>query len=169
MNYGYPQLYETLKQKYGKDKIKEFEKNLMLFYINKYWADYLIKVSNIKDSSQFNIYAGKNPLSEFNRTIIDEFQNLNEEIKLAIKDDYNKLNNSKVTFSEINNRIRNQLSTWTYLINDNSIDAFMSFLPGIALINLVKAYGLGNIREFIDSLEFSIRAYLYKISRKNII
>ena len=45
----------------------------------------------------------------------------------------------------------------------------MSFLPGIALINLVKVYGLGNIREFIDSLEFSIRAYLYKLSRKNII
>ena len=141
----------------------------MLFYINKYWADYLIKVSNIKDGSQFNIYAGKNPLSEFNTTIIEEFQNLNEEIKLAIKDDYNKLNNSKVTFSEINNRIRNPISTWTYLINDNSIDAFMSFLPGIALINLVKVYGLGNIREFIDSLEFSIRAYLYKLSRKNII
>ena len=53
--------------------------------------------------------------------------------------------------------------------DSNSIDAFMSFLPGIALINLVKVYGLGNIREFIDSLEFSIRAYLYKLSRKNII
>ena len=168
LNCDYNQLYETLKQKYGQDKIKEFEKNLMLFYINKYWADYLIKVSNIKDGSQFNIYAGKNPLSEFNRTIIDEFKNIHEEIKLAIKDDYNKLNNSKVTFLEINNRIRKPLSTWTYLINDNSIDAFMSFLPGIALINLVKSYGLGNIRECIDSLEFSIRSYLYKLSRKNV-
>lgn len=169
LNYDYPELYEVLKQKYGEDEIKVFKKNLMLFHINEYWADYLVKVSNIKDGSQFNVYAGKNPLSEFNTTIIDEFQNLHEEIKLAIKDDYNKLNNSKVTFLEINNRNKNPLSTWTYLMNDNSIDAFMGFLPGIALINLVKYYGLGNIRECIDSLEFSIRAYLYKLSRKNVI
>lgn len=166
LNCDYPKLYETLKQKYSEDTIKVFKKNLMLFYLNEYWADYLIKVSNIKDGSQFNVYAGKNPLSEFNRTIIDEFQNLHEEIKLAIKDDYNKLNNSKVTFLEINDRIRNPLSTWTYLMNDNSIDAFMSFLPGIALINLVKSYGLGNIRDCIDLLEFSIRSYLYKLSKK---
>ena len=165
----YPQLYESLKQKYSEDTIKLFKKNLILFYINEYWADYLIKVSNIKEGSQFNVYAGKNPLSEFNKNIIDEFQNLHEEIKLAIKDDYNKLNNAKVTFSEINNRNKNPLSTRTYLINDNSIDAFMGFLPGIALINLVKAYGLGNIRDYIDSLEFSIRSYLYKLSRKNIV
>lgn len=165
----YPQLYESLKQKYSEDTIKLFKKNLILFYINEYWADYLIKVSNIKEGSQFNVYAGKNPLSEFNKNIIDEFQNLHEEIKLAIKDDYNKLNNAKVTFSEINNRNKNPLSTRTYLMNDNSIDAFMGFLPGIALINLVKAYGLGNIRDYIDSLEFSIRSYLYKLSRKNIV
>ena len=162
----YPQLYWLLKEKYSEDTIKVFKKNLVLFYINEYWADYLIKVSNIKEGSQFNVYAGKNPLSEFNKNIIDEFQNLHEEIKLAIKDDYNKLNNAKVTFSEINNRNKNPLSTRTYLMNDNSIDAFMGFLPGIALINLVKAYGLGNIRDYIDSLEFSIRSYLYKLSRK---
>lgn len=169
LNLDYPQLYKILQERYGEDMIKVFKKNLILFYINEYWSDYLIKVSNIKDGSQFNVYAGKNPLSEFNKNIIDEFQNLNEEIKLAIKDDYDKLNNGKVTFSEINNRNKNPLSTRTYLINDNSIDAFMGFLPGIALINLVKAYGLGNIRSYIDSLEFSIRSYLYKISRKNII
>lgn len=162
----YPQLYWLLKEKYSEDTIKVFKKNLVLFYINEYWADYLIKVSNIKDGSQFNVYAGKNPLSEFNKNIIDEFQNLHEEIKLAIKDDYNKLNNAKVTFSEINNRNKNPLSTRTYLINDDSIDAFIGFLPGIALINLVKAHGLGNIRNYIDSLEFSIRSYLYKLSRK---
>ena len=169
LNYEYPELYEVLKNKYDEDTIKVFKRNLMLFHINEYCADYLIRVSNIKDGSQFNVYAGKNPLSEFNTTIIDEFQNLHEEIKLAIKDDYNKLNNSEVTFLEINNRNKNQLSTWTYLINDNSIDAFIGFLPGIALINLVKYYGLGNIRDGIDSLEFRIRSYLYKLSRKDAI
>lgn len=169
LNCEYPELYEVLKKKYDEDTIKVFKKNLMLFHINEYWSDYLIKVSIIKDGSQFNVYAGKNPLSEFNRTIIDEFKNLHEEIKLAIKDDYNELNNSKVTFLELNNRNKNPLSTWTYLMNDNSIDAFMGFLPGIALINLVKSYGLGNIRDSIDSLEFAIRSYLYKLSRKDAI
>ena len=167
LNCEYPELYEVLKNKYDENTIKVFKKNLMLFHINEYWADYLIKVSNIKDGSQFNVYAGKNPLSGFNTTIIDEFQNLHEEIKLAIKNDYNELNISKVTFLELRNRNKNPLSTWTYLMNDNSIDAFMGFLPGVALINLVKSYGLGNIRDSIDSLEFAIRSYLYKLSGKD--
>ncbi|WP_166484832.1 hypothetical protein [Clostridium cuniculi] len=34
------------------------------------------------------------------------------------------------------------------------------------IISLGGLYGLGNIRDCIDSLEFSIGSYLYKLSRK---
>ena len=169
LNCDYPQLHEILKQKYGEETIEAFKKNLMLFHINEYWADYILKVSSIKDYSQFSVYAGKNPLNEFNLMIHNEFQTLHEEIKLAIKDDYNKLINHKITFSGMNSRNKNPISSWTYLMNDNSIDAFIGFLPGLALINLVKSYRFINIRAGIDSLEFSVRSYLYKLSRKNIL
>lgn len=164
----FPNLYAKLKLIYSNHEIDEFLKNLRLFYINKYWADYLSIVANIKEGIHLNIINGRNPLAVFHKRLIEEFENLQIEIEDAIKDDYKKLEDLDVTFEKINARNTSPLSTWTYFVNDNSLDGFMGLIPIVALLDVAKIFNLKTSSDCISTFSFAIESAYYKFFNKSV-
>ncbi|SHJ43976.1 preprotein translocase subunit SecA [Clostridium cavendishii DSM 21758] len=163
----FPNLYEKFNSIYTINEIEEFKKNLRLFYINKYWADYLNIVSNIKEGIHLNIINGRNPLAVFHMRLIEEFETLQQEIDAAIKEDYRKLEVSEISFEEINKRNTPPLSTWTYFVNDNSLDGFITLIPIAALLDVAKVFNLKILRDYISIFSFAMESAYYKFFKKD--
>lgn len=115
-----PKVYEKFKKKYDEEEIIKSMKNLNLFYIDQCWADYLEDISNLKSGIHLQVIAGKNPLREFEMSLIDSFKILQQQIEERIKNEYIKIDISDVTLEEINERCKPMVSTWTYIVTDNS-------------------------------------------------
>ncbi|MBK1813834.1 accessory Sec system translocase SecA2 [Clostridium sp. YIM B02505] len=163
-------LYENLKLKYTDDEIEQFKRNLRLFHIDKGWAEYLDKIANIKEGIHLNILGGKNPLTVFNITLVEEFESLQQEIEETIKSDYIKLQNSEITFEEINERNKPPLSTWTYFVNDNSLDGILGIgmLAIVAVVEVGKLLGNKSLKKYFSALMFDMESVYYKFFRKDI-
>lgn len=155
-------LYENLKQEYSELEIKKIVKNLRLFHMEQCWADYLEVVANIKEGIYLNTVNGKKPLMEFEIKLIDEFKYLQEQIEKRIKEDYEKLETSNITVDEINEKCKPLVSTWTYLVSDNS---FFENL-GKMMLGGGGAAVMGVAGPLI-ALAFAIRAFIDSLSKKN--
>jgi preprotein translocase subunit SecA len=162
-------LNEKLKLNYTYTEIEQFKKNLRLFHIDKGWADYLDKISNIKEGIHLNILGGKNPLTVFNITLVEEFEVLQQEIEEAIKNDYIKLQNSEITFEEINERNKPPLSTWTYFVNDNSLDGILGIgmLAIVAVVEAGKLLGNKSLKKYFSALMFDAETVYHKFLNRN--
>lgn len=157
---NFSKLYEELKMNYEEIEIKRFVKNLRLFYIDQCWADYLEKIANFKEGIHLNVMAAKSPLMEFQMKLIDEFKILQQEIEEKITEEYVKLQASEITFEEINERCKPLVSTWTYLVVDNSFDENIGMM-------LLGMGGVAAIGGSIAALALAFEVVLDKLTGKN--
>lgn len=154
----FPKLYEDLKAKYSLEEIESFKRRLRLFHMDELWADYLDKAANLRHGIHLKAIGGKDPLREFQLKLIEEFDVLKEEIEEAIRNDYKSLELSNTTFDELKERIKAPEATWTYLVNDDSIEDVLGLLKG-----LVKITGMNN---FFAWITFAGEYGFYKLFKK---
>lgn len=109
--------------------------------------------------SLYEDLSGKDPLREFQMKLVEEFKLLQEEIEESIKEDYRKVELSAEAFEEIKEKIKGQETTWTYLVNDDSIEDILGLLKG-----LVKITGMNN---FFAWVTFALEYGFYKFFGKN--
>lgn len=157
---NFPKLYERLKQKYNEMEIKKLVKNLRLFHIEQCWADYLDKIASFREGIHLSVFAGKDPLREFQMGLIEEFKFLQEEIEEEIKEEYLKLEALEITLEEINERCKPLVSTWTYLVSDNSFDENIGMM-------LLGMGGVAAIGASVAALGIAIEIILNKLFKKN--
>lgn len=137
---NFPKLYEDLKAKYGLEEIGNFKRKLRLFHMDQLWADYLDKAANLRQGIHLMAIGGKDPLREFQLNLIEEFDVLKEEIEASIIEDYRKVENSLVSFEDLSKRIQAPEATWTYLVNDDSVEDILGLLKGLAKISRMSTF-----------------------------
>ncbi|OPZ87177.1 MAG: preprotein translocase subunit SecA [Firmicutes bacterium ADurb.Bin419] len=111
-------LYNKLMPKVGEEALKKAEKQITLYYINKCWAEYLDYVSYLKESIHLVNVGNKQPLYEFNKIIIEAFENFKDELKNDIKNTLKTVSITKDGVDMDKQGLKAPASTWTYLIND---------------------------------------------------
>ncbi|OPJ62548.1 accessory Sec system translocase SecA2 [Clostridium oryzae] len=157
---NFVKLHDELKQKHSEIEIQKFIKNIRLFHMEQCWADYLEMVSNLKETIHLEAISGKDPLREFQMRLVKEFQLLQEIIEEKIKEDYEKLENSEITFDEISERCTPLESTWTYLVNDNS------FFDKVGMMLLGMGGGAAAVAGSVAAIAITVEAVINKFFRR---
>lgn len=118
MNSRLEDRYKRLSAEIGEDVLRQVEKKVVLYLINKCWAEYLDHISYLRETIHLVNLAGKIPVSEFNKTAIESFENLKKDI---IDEAAAVLERAEITGEGIDMEkegLKAPSSTWTYLVND---------------------------------------------------
>lgn len=95
---------------------------IFLNCIDQAWSDYLCEIRAIKESIHLRKIGGQDPLFEFRKICIPQFELLLKDIENLATDYFNNINfvNGNI---DLNNKVLQvPSSTWTYLINDVQLD-----------------------------------------------
>ncbi|MEN8153837.1 MAG: accessory Sec system translocase SecA2 [Acidobacteriota bacterium] len=149
-----PGMYKKYNSLYGKELINHIERDLTLFFIDSYWAEYLEQITDIKEGIHLHRYGGKSPISEFQQRITRTFNDINEKIGSEIIETFKRVKISSDGIDMVKEGLRGPSSTWTYLINDNPFSTM-----GISLIgerNMGMAAGAGFLAVIYSPLIFLV-------------
>ena len=120
-----PQQYDHFLNQIGEEALKNLEKQIALYHINRCWADYLDYISYIRESIHLVVIGRKSPLDEFHKMAIDAFDEMMNRIDLEIVKTFNNIEIGKDGIKLDKEELKVPSSTWTYLIDD-SPDQFSS-------------------------------------------
>jgi preprotein translocase subunit SecA len=124
-----PEKYTRLCREVGEEVLRQAEKKVLLFLINRCWAEYLDHISYLRETIHLVNLAGKIPASEFNKTAIESFENLKKDI---ISETAAVLEAAMITSEGIDlekEGLKAPSSTWTYLVNDRPEQLGMMQMP----------------------------------------
>jgi preprotein translocase subunit SecA len=116
--------YQALVDRVGLDAVRQAEQRVTVHVLDRAWADHLAFIEDIREGIHLQRYAGREPITEFHRQIVDAFGSLMDRVKddavalferLEIRDGRIDLEAAGIAGSS---------STWTYLINDNPFSNF---------------------------------------------
>lgn len=143
-----PEKAIRLQKAYGAEKVALVERQLLLYFMNRYWAEYLDHISDVRQGIHLVVIGGKNPLDEFRREAIISFTSMYEAIDRAVVDAFDTavIGENGVDFERSN--MRGPTSTWTYLI-DESADQF-SRMPDL----LRKLMGIKGVDDDDDTEDY---------------
>ena len=140
-----PEAYENLLEQTSEEEIQTAEKFLTLYYINQHFSNYLEAMEDVKSGIHLAIVAGKNPFDEFNRSAIEFFEEMKQDLKcdLVSKMQDVQVVDGKIDISLFN--IKPTTGTWTYMVDDST--GQFNHLP--ALMNMISK----KIKEKISLVE----------------
>lgn len=147
--------YVDLEKEVGKAEIERAETKLSLYYINHHFSNYLEAMEEVKSGIHLTMVGGKNPFDEFNRTAIEAFEEMNEDIRFDV---LNKMQNCTITSGKIDvDRfgLTPATGTWTYMVDDSA--GQFNHLP--ALMNMIskkikKSVSLGDrLDKFLNRIK----------------
>ena len=113
-------VYDELAEKYGKAAVEKAERQLLIYYTVKCFSNYLETMETVKSGIHLTIVGGKNPLDEYNRTAIENFSEMQKDVKEKVLTDIQKLTITKDGIDMEENGLTASATTWTYLIDDNT-------------------------------------------------
>ncbi|KNY27199.1 accessory Sec system translocase SecA2 [Pseudobacteroides cellulosolvens] len=150
--------FEALKeynnaQKYVSiDVLMKIEKYIMLFHMDRLWAEYIYQTNYIREGIHLVNISGLNPLEEFVRSIQASFDELMLEVYEEAQNTFRSNDFSSGDIDLDKAGIKAPSSTWTYQITDNpfSDDLGMllasnrniGFTPGILLLWPIVLFGI---------------------------
>lgn len=111
--------YSSLCSKLGSQVIKNSEKQLTLYYINKLWSDYLDYVSYIREGIHLVVIGNKDPLTEFHKLAIQAFDEMMDNIDREIVKAFYSVEIDEHGIDMHKEGLKGPSATWTYLINDS--------------------------------------------------
>lgn len=151
-----PDFYENLLEQTTEEEIINAEKTLTLYYINQHFSNYLEAMEDVKSGIHLAIVAGKNPFDEFNRSAIEFFEEMKQDLKydLLTKMQEVEVVDGKIDISLFN--IKPTTGTWTYMVDDSA--GQFNHLP--ALMNMVS-------KKIKEKLSFSERLDRFLNRKKN--
>jgi preprotein translocase subunit SecA len=125
--------YEQLRGTVGEQVLRQVEKQITLFHIDKGWAEYLVRVADIRENIHLVVLgANLDPLDEFHKMVGREFGDLLRRIEQRIVETFCSVEVTKMGIDLEKEGLTGPASTWTYLINDNPIgDVLQRLLRGL--------------------------------------
>ncbi|HZQ30849.1 MAG TPA: accessory Sec system translocase SecA2 [Mycobacterium sp.] len=129
-----PKRYEELSEKLSEDELERICRLIMLYHLDRGWADHLAYLADIRESIHLRALGRQNPLDEFHRMAVDAFASLAAD---AIEAAQQTFETSNVLEDEPGldlSKLARPTSTWTYMVHDNPLaDDTLSALslPGV--------------------------------------
>lgn len=129
-----PERYAELSDALSEDDLERICRNIMLFHLDRGWADHLAYLADIRESIHLRALGRQNPLDEFHRLAVDAFANLAADAIEASQQTFETANVLEREPGLDLSKLARPTSTWTYMVHDNPLrDDTLSALslPGI--------------------------------------
>lgn len=99
-----------------------------LLHLDRLWAEHLSKVADIRENIHLFRLAGRVPLEEYHKRIVEEFCPLQEQLGRAVAETLARLGPAPSVEDLAAAGLRGPSSTWVYLVNDDPFSEMFSFL-----------------------------------------
>lgn len=125
---------EVLPSDVADDELERICRQIMLYHLDRGWADHLAYLSDIRESIHLRALGRQNPLDEFHRMAVDAFTHLAADAIEAAQQTFETAN---VLVDEPGldlSKLARPTSTWTYMVHDNPLndDSLSALsLPGV--------------------------------------
>ncbi|WP_319434693.1 accessory Sec system translocase SecA2 [Mycobacterium sp. RTGN5] len=129
-----PDRYEELAEKSSEEQLETICRQIMLFHLDRGWADHLAYLADIRESIHLRALGRQNPLDEFHRMAVDAFANLAADAIEASQQTFETANILEEEQGLDLSKLARPTSTWTYMVHDNPLnDDTLSALslPGV--------------------------------------
>jgi preprotein translocase subunit SecA len=129
-----PERYDELAEKSGEDQLETICRQIMLFHLDRGWADHLAYLADIRESIHLRALGRQNPLDEFHRMAVDAFAHLAADAIEAAQQTFETANILDEEQGLDLSKLARPTSTWTYMVHDNPLnDDTLSALslPGV--------------------------------------
>ncbi|MGE5358546.1 MAG: accessory Sec system translocase SecA2, partial [Bacteroidales bacterium] len=133
-----PEHYRALEKAVGSFEVRRAERRLMVHLLDRAWADHLALIEDIREGIHLQRLGGRDPLTEFQRQIIDAY----DEMLGRVQDDtvklFRRLRAEHGTIDLARVGVGGATTTWTYMVNDNPFSSLgMSLLASRSLSTAV--------------------------------
>ncbi|WP_156689970.1 accessory Sec system translocase SecA2 [Mycobacterium sp. Marseille-P9652] len=129
-----PKRYKELAEDIPEDRLEKICRQIMLFHLDRGWADHLAYLADIRESIHLRALGRQNPLDEFHRLAVDAFASLAADAIEAAQQTFETANVLEEEQGLDLSKLARPTSTWTYMVNDNPLsDDTLSTLslPGV--------------------------------------
>nr|WP_155910636.1 MULTISPECIES: accessory Sec system translocase SecA2 [unclassified Mycolicibacterium] len=129
-----PDRYQELVDEVGEDELERICRLIMLYHLDRGWADHLAYLSDIRESIHLRALGRQDPLDEFHRMAVDAFGSLAADAIEAAQQTFETANVLEDEPGLDLSKLARPTSTWTYMIHDNPLaDDTMAALslPGV--------------------------------------
>ncbi|BBX82869.1 accessory Sec system translocase SecA2 [Mycolicibacterium aubagnense] len=129
-----PDRYQELADEVGEDSLERICRMIMLYHLDRGWADHLAYLSDIRESIHLRALGRQDPLDEFHRMAVDAFASLAADAIEAAQQTFETANVLEDEPGLDLSKLARPTSTWTYMIHDNPLaDDTMAALslPGV--------------------------------------
>jgi len=151
-----PKHFSKLVSLMDEDRMRQIEKQITLYAIDRCWTDHLAVIADIREGIHLTSVGGQSPIREFHKIVDQEFQQLEKKIDDTILQTFKSLPVTENGVDLDKEGIRGPSSTWTYVITDNQFGLWVGMIQGSnigATAVAAAAYGplyilLGLIQRF---------------------
>ena len=129
-----PDRYEALVDEIGEEKLEKICRLIMLYHLDRGWADHLAYLADIRESIHLRALGRQNPLDEFHRMAVDAFASLAADAIEAAQQTFDTAASIEDEPGIDLSKLARPTSTWTYMVHDNPLaDDTLSALslPGV--------------------------------------
>ncbi len=126
--------YEELSEKLSDDHLERICRLIMLYHLDRGWADHLAYLADIRESIHLRALGRQNPLDEFHRLAVDAFASLAADAIEAAQQTFETSPTIEDEPGVDLSKLARPTSTWTYMVHDNPLsDDTLSALslPGV--------------------------------------
>jgi preprotein translocase subunit SecA len=137
-----PEEHRTAVERWGRAHVDGVEGQITLAWIDRLWREHLAEVADLRESIHLKAVARLDPLSEFQKVIIESFRERREVLEPSIVGTFQRAVIRADGVDLGDDELRAPSSTWTYIISDDPFrDQLMRTLGGTAM-------GLGIVANF---------------------
>ncbi|OBK81320.1 accessory Sec system translocase SecA2 [Mycobacterium sp. 1164985.4] len=129
-----PKRYEEVVERLGEDKLEKICRLIMLYHLDRGWADHLAYLADIRESIHLRALGNQTPIDEFHRMAVDAFASLAADAIEAAQQTFETAPSIEDEPGVDLSKLARPTSTWTYMVHDNPLadDSLSALsLPGV--------------------------------------
>ncbi len=147
----------------GEQRLENILVRTFLIQVDRFWADHLLFVDEVREGIQLQRLGGEQPLLHFIRSAGDAFASGLEEVERFAANRFNQLDPS-VQVDALEAVLEGPSVTWTYQINDDPLPSFLVGIVGTGNIGFASlAAALLAVPMFIASALLALTAVFHRI------
>ncbi|WP_344315244.1 accessory Sec system translocase SecA2 [Fodinicola feengrottensis] len=112
--------YDELVEKFGLEKAAEAARQIELYHLDRAWADHLAALSDIREGVHLRSLGRLDPLDEFHREAIPEFERMLADVDEQVEKTFNEVpmtDDGQPDLDVVG--LTRATTTWTYVIKEN--------------------------------------------------
>jgi preprotein translocase subunit SecA len=122
-----PDRYAELSDELGEDVIAEASRQIVLYHLDRAWADYLAQMADIREGIHLrSLGRGLNPLDQFHAEAVKHFSSMLEDVAAKSAEAFETVPISKDGADLPSIGLKRPTATWTYLVQDDPFGSPLS-------------------------------------------